>query len=249
MGQVIATTGMGGVGKTTFSANLACGLADQEKVVIILSAELNFGNIQSFFGESIESDKGTFASLSDKTEQPEKMLVQCSKLNSNIYLMAIPNDNYEVHTAGLEDSKVEQLIRRLSMIADYLIIDCTSDFYNGITIMGIEKAHFVYCLYKATAGAMLWHRSMMPIISQLTEGEIYPVLSEHQMGCQPNAFSKITEIDIEAYIPNVVSAPIMENIGRPIYYDKDKTSQAYRKVISQIAEDIILGKGEENEGE
>lgn len=245
MGKIVAVTGMNGGGKTTFSANLACSLAFKEKVVVILAAELNYGVLQNFFGTAIENDKGTIASFSDKTEQPEKMLTQCSKINENIYLMSIPNDSYEVHTEGLEELKVEQLIRRLSIISDYLIIDCTSDLYNGITIMGIEKANYVYCLYKSTSSGVLWHRSMMPIISQLTDGQILKIVSEHQLGCEPNAFIKTADIEVHACLPNVISAPILENIGKPIYFDKDKISQRYHKIIYEIATNIIMEKGEQ----
>lgn len=245
MGKIIAVSGMSSTGKTTFSANLACGLAEKEKVVIILAAELNFGTIQGFFGETIENGKGTLESLLDKTEQPEKMLTQC-KLNENIYLMAVPNENYELHTEGLEELKVEQLIRRLSLISDYLIIDCTADFHNGITIMGLEKAHHIYCLYRATSSAVLWHQSAMPVISQLAAGKIYMVISEHQMGCQPNAFIKAADIDAHAFLPNIEVAAILENIGRLLYVDKDKTCQKYRKVIADIAKNIISDNGEEN---
>ncbi|QIB69779.1 AAA family ATPase [Aminipila butyrica] len=253
MGKILSVTGMPGSGKTTFAVNLACGLAERDKIVILLAAELNYGTLQSFFGTTIEDGKGIFASLSDKTEQPEKMLTQCNKINDNIYLMGIPNENYDVHTDGLEDLKVDQLLRRLSMISDYLIIDCTSDLYNGITIMGIEKADHIYCLYKSVSNAAFWHRSWVPVLMQLSDVPICPIITEHQLGCDPNTLVKAIDIEPFAFLPNVPTASILENMGTPIFLEKRKIASLfsfnkkedvfrYQLVIKNIVDALIIGK-------
>lgn len=244
MGQIIAVTGMGGCGKTTFAANLACSLAEREKVVAILSAEVNFGTIQTFFGESIENSKGIMASFTDKAEQPERMLTQCGKVHDNIYVMAIPNENYEIHIPELnktEKEKIEQIIRRLSIISDYLIVDCTSDLYNPISMLGINKAHFVCCAYKITSNAVLWHHGIMPTIMQLTSGHIYSIISEHQKGCRPDDFLKTVNMEDIVSLPNIDNMPIFENIGIPLYFsnEKDKAKILYRKALCDIADNII----------
>ena len=56
MGKIISVQGMGGVGKTTFSVNLGCALAERDKIVVILSSELNYSTLSSFLSTNINEN-------------------------------------------------------------------------------------------------------------------------------------------------------------------------------------------------
>lgn len=238
MGKIVSVFGQEGSGKSTLATNLACALAERQKVVIVLPAQLSYGGIQVFFGENIEKDKGIFAALSDKTEQPEKKLTQC-KLNNNIYILGVPNETYEVYTVAMEEVIVDKIFRKLSLTADYLIIDSTSDLYNGVTLLGLAKADEILCVYKSTISACLWNQSMDNTLRQLTEGRILPIVTEHGMGCNVKEFIKVSQIEPLAYLPSIYNATFLENAGKPIYYDKDKSSDKYKRIIDQIADKLI----------
>lgn len=237
MSKVITVFGKAGTGKTILSVNLACGLAERQSVVAIISAELSHGSLQINFGEVVPEDQGIFAALNDRTEQPQNKLTQC-KHNENIYLLTVPNAREEVFYENMEQKLVEDLIRRLGVHVDYIIIDCTPDLNNPITLMGLHLANMVFCTYRATITNCLWHQSMSVFFRQFG---VFPesVISEYEIGCSIQEFLKITGLSPVAILPNVENATLFENVGRPLYAEKDKQSRKYRAEIDRIIDKIM----------
>lgn len=240
MGEIIAVYGKEGSGKSTFSVNLACALSEKQKIVILMPAQLNFGGVQILLNEIIDSNKGIFKAMQDKAEQPEKFLTQC-KINQNLYLMGVPNQTFEPYLAGLEKTKVEMILRKLAIHSDYLIVDCTADLYNGLTLMGMAKANQIFCMYRSTISSCLWHNSMYSSISQLTDTKIKPIISEYEIGCSIQEFLNKTSLNCKAFLPDVGNATILESLGKPIYYDRTKVSEKYILEINSVVSDLLGG--------
>lgn len=236
MGQIITVFGSPGSGKSTVAANLASALASLDKVVMIVGAELNYGSIQTFFSTKIEKEKGTFAALADQSEQPEKYLTQ-TEAEKNIYLLAAPNNTFEVFTGELEVTVVARIFRKLSIASDYLIIDATSDLYNGLTLMGLRDADYVITVQRATVTCALWHQSMLPLIRQLSDGTVIETVADYLAGIHVFEYTDTAGIDDPILLSDVPEAVYYEIIGKPVY-QQSKMSKQHNKYAQAI--DVII---------
>ncbi|MDD4566113.1 MAG: AAA family ATPase [Eubacteriales bacterium] len=237
MSKIISVFGKSGTGKTTLVVNLACGLAERQFVVAIVSAELNHGSIQVPFGVIVPEGQGIFAAMNDKTEQPQGKLTQI-KQNENIYLLTVPNAREDIFYENLEQKTVEDLLRRIGVHVDFILIDCTPDLNNPITLMALNLSSTVFCTYRATIETCLWHQSMRVFFQQFGLSPV-SVISEYNIGCSIQEFLKTTGLDPVAILPEVENATLFENVGRPIYSEKDKQSRKYRAEIDKIADTLI----------
>lgn len=236
MSKIIATYGKSGAGKSTFSVNLAAGLAENQYVVTLISAELNHGSLQIFFNEKVPDDQGIFAALHDKTEQPQNKLTPC-KYNKNLFFLAVPNMRSEVFYEGVEQHVVEDMLRRLGVYCDYIIVDCTSDLSNPLTLMGLHLADHVFCLYRPTIESCLWHQSMNSFFHQFGLSP-EPIINAFNIGCSVQEFIKLSGINTNIYLPEVENATLLENVGRPIYSERDRDCKKYKAEIDSIINKI-----------
>jgi len=51
------------VGKTTFAVNLACVLSKRDVLVGLISSNLTYGELQTFFGQVVSPGKGLYEAL------------------------------------------------------------------------------------------------------------------------------------------------------------------------------------------
>jgi len=239
MGKIIAVTGLEGAGKSTFAVNIALALAAKQKVVVLMAAQLNYGTIQLHFGEEIKTDKGIFASFTDKTGQPEKFLTQC-KAEENIYLFGVPNETYEPYVSAIEDTALSNIFRKLSVASDFLIVDGTSGLYNPITILALDRAHIVFDISTISAKACLRIQSIKDTLSRLCGEQMRWIISEQNPGCDTDKFLSACKIEPYAYLPEVPHAWSLECMAKQIYKDKSRKSGKYKRVIDDIARELIL---------
>lgn len=241
MNKNIAIFGKSGSGKSTLAANLACAMANKDKVVAIISANLQHGSIQIFFNTIIKDNKGIFHALNDVTEREQEMLTQCNDVHPNIYLLATPNNHKDYYAEEIEIRKFESMVRRLSVFTDYIIFDLKEDLNNPITAMGLYLADIACVTYNPSYDSIYWHKTMQTLFNQmLLEDRLIPVVSPHDMGCSMDQFFRETGIEYAKILPTVDRAKIYENSGTPIYFKKEKSKQikSYRQAVDQVLYDI-----------
>ena len=126
-GSVITvTSGKGGVGKTTTSANLAVALALAGKRVIAVDADIGLRNLDLVMG----LENRILHDLVDVVEgrcQLQQALVRDSRVDS-LHLLAA------AQTRDKADVGIQQMVavcRSLSQMADYVIIDSPAGIEHG----------------------------------------------------------------------------------------------------------------------
>lgn len=120
MRKICVVNQKGGVGKTTTTINLAVGLADRKKRVLILDLDAQ-GNIGTSL--CVHSEKNMYHLLVEK-EKPEKCMVSV-----NEYLDVIPSDKTLAHAElALNGFTSRETVLKRAMEGivnyDYVIIDC-----------------------------------------------------------------------------------------------------------------------------
>ena len=112
---ILVTSAGSGDGKTSVAANLALSIAQREKAVILLDADLRRPNIHKFF--ELANDRGLVDLISGRAAISD-VLLQFKKIAVLTSGGAPPNP-----TELLSSEKMDQVLSRLEEAADVVIID------------------------------------------------------------------------------------------------------------------------------
>lgn len=127
--RVIAvTSGKGGVGKTSFTVNLALALAEYEQQVIILDGDLGLANVDIAFGLTA---RYTIEHLLSGEKTIEEIILKGPR-----GIGIIPGGSGVQGLANLERDRLKNVIAnlgRLEKIADLLIIDTGAGLGHTVT--------------------------------------------------------------------------------------------------------------------
>lgn len=252
MGKVlVVTSGKGGVGKTTTSANIGVGLALRGKKVLLVDTDIGLRNLDVVMGleNRIVYD---IVDLVEGRCKIKQALVK-DKRNENLSLLpaAQTRDKTDI---SLEQMK--ELVDALKEDFDYVIMDCPAGIEQGFknAIVGADEAIIV------TTPEMSSVRDADRIIGLLEANEIKKSVLiinriKMEMVKQGNMLSvddvlDILRIELLGIVPDDESIVISTNKGEPLVY-KGKTlaAQSYKNIVDRILGDKVefldldIGKG------
>jgi len=116
---IVITSGKGGVGKTTTSANIGTGLAMMDKKVVLLDADIGLRNLDVVMG----LENRIVYNLVDVIEGTCKIkqaLIKDKKL-PNLFLMPAAQTRDK---DAINPAQMKELCTQLKEEFDYVIIDC-----------------------------------------------------------------------------------------------------------------------------
>ncbi|GAA0747541.1 septum site-determining protein MinD [Clostridium oceanicum] len=138
MGEsIVVTSGKGGVGKTTTSANIGTALASMGNKVVIVDGDTGLRNLDVLMG--LENRiVFTLLDVIEKRCRLKQALIKDKRL-SNLYLLPT------AQTRDKEDVKVEHMLNIINDLKedfDYVIIDCPAGIERGFesSIVGADRA-------------------------------------------------------------------------------------------------------------
>ena len=141
MGEVIVvTSGKGGVGKTTTSANLGTGFALEGKKVVLIDADIGLRNLDVVMG----LENRIVYDLVDVTEgvcRLKQALIR-DKRYENLYLLPAAQTRDK---NAVNPEQMKEVCAELVKDFDYVIIDCPAGIEQGFknAIAGADKAIIV----------------------------------------------------------------------------------------------------------
>ncbi len=244
MGEVIViTSGKGGVGKTTTSANIGTGLAVRGKSVVVIDADIGLRNLDVVMGleNRIVFDIVDVVGGVCKLRQA---LIK-DKRNENLYLL--PAAQTKDKTA-VSQQQMKDLCLALKKDYDYVIIDCPAGIEQGFknAIAGADRAIVV------TTPEVSAVRDADRIIGLLEAAELYePTLIVNRLrvdlvrrGDMLNIedMKEILAIDLLGVVPDDEQIVITTNRGEPaVLSDNSLAGKAYNNIVARIlGEDVPL---------
>ncbi len=250
MGEVIViTSGKGGVGKTTTTSNIGMGLANLDKKVCVVDADIGLRNLDVVMGLENRIVYDIVDLVKGNCKQKQALIRD--KRKQNLYLL--PAAQSKDKTAINED-EMKKLCDELKKDFDYVVIDCPAGIEQGFknAIAGADRAIVVITPEVSAV------RDADRIIGLLEANELHdPVLVINRI--RPKMVEKsdmlsiddvktILAIDLIGVVPDDERIIVSTNIGNPaVLENKSMAGQAFRNICKRITGEEVpfmdLSKG------
>lgn len=241
---IVVTSGKGGVGKTTTSANIGTGLAIEGKKVVMLDADIGLRNLDVVMGleNRIIYD---LVHVIEGTCRLKQALVR-DKRYEGLYLLPAAQTRDKDAVTPEQMQKLCDSIKEEGF--DYIIIDCPAGIEQGFrnAIAAADKAIVV------TTPEISAVRDADRIIGMLESNGLLnsklilnkirvDMVSRNEMMSLADV-EDILAIDTLGIVPDDENIVISTNKGDPVVANEDSLSGlAYRNIVKRIlGEDIPL---------
>ena len=240
---IVITSGKGGVGKTTSTANIGTGLAKLNKNVVMIDTDIGLRNLDVVMG----LENRIVYNLVDVVEGNCRIKQALIKDKRYPNLSLLPSAQTRDKTA-VNPEQMVKLIEELRNEFDYILLDCPAGIEQGFknAIAAADRAIIV------TTPEVSAIRDADRIIGLLeANGLANPTLILNrlridlvQRGDMMNIqdVTEILAVDILGVVPDDESIVIATNKGEPsVNTTESRAGQAYRNIVQRLlGEDVPI---------
>lgn len=249
---IVVTSGKGGVGKTTTSANIGCGLALNGKKVVMIDSDIGLRNLDVVMG----LENRIVYDLVDVIEgscRLKQALIK-DKRYPGLFLLPAAQTRDKDSVSPEQMKKLCENIKEMGF--EYIIIDCPAGIEQGFknAIAGADRAIVV------TTPEVSAVRDADRIIGLLEANGLnnpqlvinrirFDMVKKGDMMSVEDV-KEILSVDVLGVVPDDEAVVISTNRGEPAVTEGlTKAGRAYRNITSRImGEEVELMDFEESEG-
>ncbi|MBV9264522.1 MAG: septum site-determining protein MinD [Candidatus Eremiobacteraeota bacterium] len=236
---IVLTSGKGGVGKTTTTANLGTALAERGARVVLVDADVGLRNLDIVLGLESRVKYHVLDVLEERVELDEALVADKHSENLRLLAAAQSREKDEVQTA-----QMEALIATLRERFDFVLIDCPAGIELGFrnAIAGADEA-IVICTPEVSAVrdvdrvvGLLGNR----FTPQLIVNRLRPQLVKRGKMLSIDDVNGILRLPLLGVIADEPEIIITTNRGEPLALRKENpTGAAYHAIAAKLAgEDV-----------
>ncbi len=238
---IVITSGKGGVGKTTSTANIGSALSALGKKVVIVDADIGLRNLDVVMGleNRIVFD---IIDITEKRCTYQKAMIRDKRFNNLFLIPAAQTRDKD----AIVPEQMKELCEELQTEFDYVLIDCPAGIENGFknAVAGANQAIVV------TTPEVSAVRDADRIIGMLeAAGLNNPKLIVNRirldMVKQGNMLNvedmiDILRIDLIGIVPDDENIVISTNKGEPVVLeDKGLASKAYKNIARRLEGEMV----------
>ena len=233
---IVVTSGKGGVGKTTTSANVGTGLAAMGKKVVLIDTDIGLRNLDVVMGLENRIVYNLVDVVENKCRIKQALIKD--KRHQSLYLMP------SAQTKDKSAVSPEQMVRMIGQLReqfDYIILDCPAGIEQGFknAIAGADRALVV------TTPEVSAIRDADRIIGLLEANEFkqidlvinrlrYDMVKRGEMMSASDVVD-ILSIPLIGIVPDDENVVISTNQGEPLVGNNTMAGRAYQNICYRVA--------------
>lgn len=233
---IVVTSGKGGVGKTTTTANLGAGLALAGKSVVLVDADVGLRNLDVVLGleNRIVYD---LVEVIEGRCRLKQALIRDKRIDRLFLLPAAQTRD----KSAVSPDQMRKLVRELKEEFDYVLIDCPAGIEQGFrySVAPADDAIIV------TTPEMAAIRDADRIIGLLESSGLHapeliinryrPWMVHRGDMMNKDDILEILAIPLKGIIPDHPEIIVSCNRGQPVVFDeRSVVGQAYRRITDRI---------------
>lgn len=236
---IVVTSGKGGVGKTTTTANLGTALAARGASVALVDADVGLRNLDIVMGLESRVKYHVLDVLEEKVTLEDALVPDKHSEKLSLLAAAQSREKDEVDT-----EKMRELIQQLRERFDYVLIDCPAGIETGFknAVVGADEA-IVVCTPEVSAVrdvdrvvGLLGNRFK----PQLIINRLRPALVKKGKMLSVEDVNGILHLPLLGVIADEPEIIVTTNKGEPLALRHDSaTANAYHAIAARIAGDDV----------
>jgi len=239
---IVITSGKGGVGKTTTTANLGVGLSSLGRKVLVIDTDIGLRNLDVVLGQENRIVYDLVDVIKGECE-PQKAVIRDKRFEGLFMIPAAQTTDKD----AIKPDQMRQLCDKLKDDYDFILIDCPAGIEQGFknAVAAADKALIV------TTPDISAVRDADRIVGLLeTEGitehyiiinKIRPELVKRKEMLSVEDVIGILSIDLIGIIPDDNSVLVSANKGEPVVtISKSLAGQGYRNISERLCGKNVL---------
>ncbi|WP_339060538.1 P-loop NTPase [Tepidibacillus marianensis] len=234
-----------GVGKSLISANLAAGLNQLNKKVVVLDLDLMFGDIAAMFNLKVKETIYHVVQEIDKLDA-ESLLPYLLETKTGVRVLAAPlrPEQSEIITG----KHVEKILRLLKETHDYVIVDTPAQLTDPV--LALDQSNITLLINTLNVPVLRHNRTILEVMDTLN----YPTdrvrliinRADLDTGVKPKDIKAALGMEPYILLPEDKYADLSINRGEPLV--EMKPGSKWAKQMSKLI-DMVLAEDERKKSE
>lgn len=236
---IVVTSGKGGVGKTTATANLGTGLADAGKRVCVIDADVGLRNLDVVLG--LENRvRHHLLDVIEKACPLDDALVR-DRVRKTLYLLPAAQNREK---DDVPQAAMTALVAELGKRFDFVLIDCPAGIEHGFrnAVAGAREAVIVTTPEVSAVRDADRITGLLPsdVEPQLIVNRVRPGLVKKGTMMSVDDVNAILHLPLLGVVPDEKEIIIATNRGTPVIdIPGSETGAAFRRIVSRMLGEAV----------